>query len=54
MACDYDFQKMAFDYATLTRSRPPSPTLPGFPAPALLPIPAQIGVVYPRQPPLTP
>ena len=48
---DYDFQKMAFDYATLTRSRSPSPTLPGIPAPALLPIPAQIGVACFGQPP---
>lgn len=32
MACDYDFQEMAFDYATLTRSGSPSPTLPKIPA----------------------
>lgn len=25
---DYDFQKMAFDYATLTRPGSPSPALP--------------------------
>ena len=46
MACDYDFQKMSFDYATLTRSGSPSPALPG--------IPAQIGVAYPGELPLTP
>lgn len=54
MAYDYDFQKMAIDYATLTRPGSPSPTLPGIPAPALLPILAQIGVVCHGQPPLTP
>lgn len=52
MACDYDFQEMAFDYATLTRPGSPH-IIPGIPAPALLPIPAQIGVACPGQPPLT-
>nr|DAP58917.1 MAG TPA: Mature oligodendrocyte transmembrane protein [Caudoviricetes sp.] len=49
---DYDFQEMAFDYATLTRPGSPH-IIPGIPAPALLPIPAQIGVACPGQPPLT-
>lgn len=54
MACNYDFQKMAFDYATLTRPWSPSSSLSVIPAPALLPIPAQIGVVCHGQPPPDP
>lgn len=47
MACDYDFQKMAFDYDPLTRSGSPSPIIPGIPAPARYQNPAQICVAYP-------
>lgn len=50
---DYEILKTVCDYATLTRPGSPH-IIPGIPAPALLPIPAQIGVACPRQPPMPP